>query len=185
MRICIFCGAFQSTDPKVGEEVKDVMKFFHQKKIGLVYGGAAIGVMGQLANELMSLGGEVIGVIPRHLMKKEVAHAGLTDLHVVPDMHQRKKMMYELSDAFLIFPGGMGTLDEFFEILTWKQLGLHAKPIAIYNINGYFDHLISFIEHAIEKGLVRPENRELFYVSSSWQEVTRYFDSHTGAGSKS
>ena len=154
------------------------MKFFRQNNIGLVYGGAAIGVMGQLANELVSLGGEVIGVIPRHLMKKEIAHAGLSDLHVVTDMHQRKKMMYELSDGFLIFPGGMGTLDEFFEILTWKQLGLHKKPIAILNVNGYFDHLMSFIEHAISQGLIRPENRELFFVSQEWSQIAGYFESH-------
>lgn len=174
MRICIFCGAFDSKDPQVDKEVKNVMGFFHEKNIGLVYGGAAIGVMGKLANELVVLGGEVIGVIPRHLMKKEVAHAGLSDLRVVPDMHQRKKMMYDLSDAFLIFPGGMGTLDEFFEILTWKQLGLHSKPIAILNINGYFDHLLKFFEEAIEKGLIRPENRELFFTSTEWTEVKNY-----------
>jgi uncharacterized protein (TIGR00730 family) len=174
MKICIFCGAFESRDPEVQRYVKEVMTYFHQHQIGLVYGGAAIGVMGQLANELVTLGGEVIGVIPRHLMKKEVAHGGLESLHVVANMHDRKKMMYDLSDAFLIFPGGMGTLDELFEILTWKQLGLHHKPIAILNINGYFDNLIAFIENAIEKGLIRPENRQLFFISSSWEEITRY-----------
>lgn len=178
MRICIFCGAFESSDKTVDQEVKRVMAFFREKNIGLVYGGAAIGIMGKLANELVVLGGEVIGVIPRHLMKKEVAHAGLSDLRVVPDMHQRKKMMYDLSHAFLIFPGGMGTLDEFFEILTWKQLGLHSKPIAIYNINGYFDHLLQFFEHAIEKGLIRPENRNLFFTSKDWNEITSYFQQH-------
>lgn len=176
MKICIFCGAFNSNDPKVDSEVLSVMKDFRQKDIGLVYGGAAIGIMGKLANELVNLGGEVIGVIPRQLMNKEVAHAGLTKLHVVTDMHERKKMMYDLSDAFLIFPGGMGTLDEFFEILTWKQLGLHRKPIAILNINGYYDHLLKFIEQAIEKGLIRPENRELFYVSTQWIQISSYFD---------
>lgn len=178
MKICIFCGAFESKDPEVQRYVKEVMNYFHHHQIGLVYGGAAVGVMGQLANELVSLGGEVIGVIPRHLMKKEVAHAGLDNLHVVANMHDRKKMMYDLSDAFLIFPGGMGTLDEFFEILTWKQLGLHNKPIAILNINGYFDHLMDFFENAIAKGLIRPENRNLFFISSSWGEITRYYQEY-------
>ncbi len=174
-KICIFCGAFESKDPQVDLEVKNVMGYFHKHSIGLVYGGAAIGVMGKLANELVNLGGEVIGVLPRHLMKKEIAHAGLTKLHIVTDMHERKKMMYELSDGFLIFPGGMGTLDEFFEILTWKQLGLHQKPIAIFNINGYFDHLLAFFNNAIEQGLIREENRSLFIASSDWHEIEEYF----------
>lgn len=178
MRLSIFCGAFESSDPQVETEVKKVMQFFFRNKIGMVYGGAGIGVMGKLANELVSLGGEVVGVIPRHLMKKEVAHAGLDNLHVVVDMHERKKMMYDLSQGFLIFPGGMGTLDEFFEVLTWKQLGLHNKPIAIYNINGYFNHLLSFFEHAIDKGLVKPENRTLFFSSDSWEEIVAYYQKH-------
>lgn len=173
-RICIFCGAFESKDSQVDLEVKNVMGYFHAKSIGLVYGGAAIGVMGKLANELVNLGGEVIGVLPRHLMRKEIAHAGLTKLHIVTDMHERKKMMYELSDAFLIFPGGMGTLDEFFEILTWKQLGLHQKPIAIFNINGYYDHLLAFFENAIGKGLIREENRKLFLASQDWTVIEEY-----------
>ncbi len=175
MRICIFCGAFQSKDQTVGAEAKKIMQAFRNQNVGLVYGGAAIGIMGEIANALVSLGGEVIGVIPRHLMKKEIAHAGLTDLHVVANMHERKKMMYDLSDAFLVLPGGMGTLDEFFEILTWKQLGLHSKPVAIFNINGYFDHLLKFIDEAIEKGLIRPENRELFFVSDNWDSLEEFF----------
>lgn len=174
-RICVFCGAFESRDPQVDVEVKNVMAYFHARSIGLVYGGAGIGVMGKLANELVNLGGEVIGVLPRHLMKKEIAHGGLTKLHIVSDMHERKKMMYELSDGFLIFPGGMGTLDEFFEILTWKQLGLHQKPIAIFNINGYYDHLLSFFDNAVEQGLIREENRQLFRASRNWQDIVEYF----------
>jgi uncharacterized protein (TIGR00730 family) len=174
-RICIFCGAFESKDPQVDLEVKNVMNYFHESSIGLVYGGAAIGIMGKLANELVDLGGEVIGVLPRHLMKKEIAHGGLSKLHIVTDMHERKKMMYDLSDAFLIFPGGMGTLDEFFEILTWKQLGLHRKPIAIFNINGYYDHLLAFFDGAIEKGLIREENRKLFIASRDWNDIEDYF----------
>ena len=175
MRICIFCGASESRDQKVYAEAKAVMKSFRENEIELVYGGAAIGVMGALANELMNLGGKAQGVIPRQLMKKEIAHGGLTDLHVVPDMHARKKMMYDLSDAFLIFPGGMGTLDELFEILTWRQLGFHGKPIALMNINGYFDHLLKFLDHSVEQGLVKPHDRKLLYSSSDWNEILKYF----------
>lgn len=175
MKICIFCGASESRDQKVYAEAKAVMKSFHENNIELVYGGAAIGVMGALANELMSLGGKAQGVIPRQLMKKEIAHAGLTHLHVVADMHERKKMMYDLSDAFLIFPGGMGTLDELFEILTWRQLGFHNKPIALMNINGYFDHLQKFLDHAVSEGLIKIQDRKLLYSSSEWSEILHFF----------
>jgi uncharacterized protein (TIGR00730 family) len=175
MRICIFCGASESRDPVVNSEAKKVMKSFHENNIELIYGGAAIGVMGALANELMNLGGKAQGVIPRQLMKKEIAHAGLTELHVVPDMHARKKMMYDLSDAFLIFPGGMGTMDELFEILTWRQLGFHGKPVALMNINGYFDHLLKFLDHSVEQGLVKPQDRKLLYSSSDWNEILNHF----------
>ncbi len=174
MKICIFCGASESRDSQVNTDVKKVMQTFSKHNIELVYGGAAIGVMGNLANELMSLGGKVTGVIPLQLMKKEVAHAGLTELLVVKDMHERKQMMYGLSDAFLIFPGGMGTLDELFEILTWRQLGIHNKPIAIMNINGYFDHLLKFIDHAVDNGLISPAHRALLYSSRDWDEVWNF-----------
>lgn len=178
MKVCIFCGASDSLDQKVYEEVKSVMRSFRENDIELVYGGAAIGVMGALANELMNLGGKAQGVIPRQLMKKEIAHSGLSELHVVPDMHARKKMMYDLSDAFLIFPGGMGTMDELFEILTWRQLGLHGKPVALMNINGYFDHLLKFLDHTVEHGLVKPHDRKLLYSSSDWNEILEHFKGH-------
>lgn len=175
MKICIFCGASSSLDPQVEVHIQEVMKHFADHKISLVYGGAAIGIMGSLANNLINLGGEVIGVIPRQLMKKEIAHAGLAQNHVVPDMHARKKMMYDMSDAFLIFPGGMGTLDELFEILTWRQLGFHQKPIAIMNINGYYDGLLKFLDHAVAQGLVSPTHRELVFSSSKWSEIWTHF----------
>jgi uncharacterized protein (TIGR00730 family) len=174
-KICIFCGASDSSDPLVNTEVSRVMSFFKTHEVDLVYGGAGIGIMGRLANELINLGGNVVGVIPRQLMKKEIAHAGLSELHVVKDMHERKKMMYDLSDAFLIFPGGMGTLDELFEILTWKQLGLHQKPIAILNINGYYDHLLSFLDHAVANGLIKAHDRKLLYASADWNSIWEYF----------
>lgn len=174
MRICIFCGANASLDSDVNQEVQSLMDFFAGNNIELVYGGAGIGIMGALATELLNRGGKVTGVIPQRLMKKEIAHGGLTKLHVVTDMHERKKMMYDLSDAFLIFPGGMGTLDELFEILTWKQLGIHHKPIAVFNINNYFDHLLSFLDHAVEKGLIKAADRKLVYDSSEWSEIWGY-----------
>ena len=171
MKICIFCGANNSSDPVVVSHIEKVMEHFSDHNIELIYGGAGIGIMGNLANELINRGGKVTGVIPRQLMKKEIAHGGLTDLHVVTDMHERKKMMYDLSDAFLIFPGGMGTLDELFEILTWKQLGLHNKPIAIYNINGYYDHLLKFLDHAVASNLIKPQDRKLLFASSDWDQI--------------
>lgn len=178
MKICIFCGANASLDAQVDVEVKKLMTVFASKKIDLVYGGASIGVMGALATDLINKGGNVYGVIPQRLMKKEIAHGGLTELHVVKDMHERKKMMYDLSDAFLIFPGGMGTLDELFEILTWKQLGIHNKPIAIFNINNYYDHLIAFIDNAVDKGLIKKDDRKLLFASSDWNEIQNYIEGH-------
>lgn len=175
MKICIFCGANASLDPEVDRQVKIIMEHFSKNNVELVYGGAGIGVMGALATELLSKGGKVTGIIPQHLMKKEIAHAGLTHMHVVKDMHDRKKMMYEISDAFLIFPGGMGTMDELFEILTWKQLGLHSKPIAVFNINQYYDHLINFVDHAVEKGLVKASDRKLLFDSDNWLDIWEYF----------
>lgn len=175
MKICIFCGANSSQDATVEVLAKEIMSDFFQKNIELVYGGAAIGVMGTLATDLMAKGGRVTGVIPQHLMKKEVAHAGLSELHVTKDMHERKQMMYKLSDAFLIFPGGMGTLDELFEIVTWRQLGLHQKPIAILNINGYFDHLLKFLDHAVLQGLVKQADRDLIYSSDKWENIWNHF----------
>jgi uncharacterized protein (TIGR00730 family) len=175
MKVCIFCGANASLDPEVDKQVKIIMEQFAQNGVELVYGGAGIGIMGALATELVVQGGKVTGVIPQQLMKKEIAHAGLTKLHVVKDMHERKKMMYDLSDAFLIFPGGMGTMDELFEILTWKQLGIHQKPIALFNINHYYDHLLSFLDVSVEKGLVKPNDRKLLFNSSDWGEIWKHF----------
>jgi len=175
MKICIFCGASSSNDLEVKKQSLSVMKHFKENNTELVYGGASIGVMGDLASELMNLGGEVTGIIPRQLMKKEVAHGGLKNLHVTIDMHERKKMMYQMSDAFLIFPGGMGTMDEMFEILTWRQLGLHSKPIAILNINGYYDHLLKFLDQAVTSNLVKPQDRELLFSSTEWKDIWKFF----------
>ena len=135
--------------------------------MGLVYGGARVGLMGVLADAALKAGGEVIGVIPRALVAREVAHAGLTELHVVESMHERKALMADLSDGFIALPGGWGTLDELFEILTWAQLGLHQKPCGLLNVQGYFDPLLSFVDHSIDEGFVRPEYRRLFAVADA------------------
>ncbi|MGE3611359.1 MAG: TIGR00730 family Rossman fold protein [Bacteriovoracaceae bacterium] len=176
MRICIFCGANNSTDVQVPVEIKNVMKFFAENNIELVYGGANVGIMGALANELINLGGKVTGVMPQQLMHKEVTHGGLTKIHIVKDMHERKKLMYDLSDAFLIFPGGMGTLDELFEITTWKQIGIHHKPIAILNVSGYYDHLLKFLDHGVDKNLIKEKDRNFIYSSKKWNDIWEYFD---------
>jgi uncharacterized protein (TIGR00730 family) len=176
MKICIFCGASSSRDPEVEKQANMVMKDFHQKNIELVYGGAGIGVMGSLANELINQGGKVTGIIPQRLMLKEVAHAGLTHLHVVKDMHERKQMMYDMSDAFLIFPGGMGTLDELFEIMTWRQLNIHQKPIALLNVNHYYDSLLKFLDHAVDQGLIKPSDRDILFSSDKWSDIWQHFE---------
>ena len=129
--------------------------------IALVYGGGNVGLMGILADAMLQAGGAVIGVIPRALVAKEVAHRGLSELRIVDTMHQRKAMMNELSDAFIALPGGFGTLEEFFEILTWSQLGIHDKPCGLLNVSGYFDRLLSMLDHAVEERFVRPAHREL------------------------
>ena len=175
MKICIFCGANSSSETKVEMEAKNLMAFFANKKIHLVYGGAAIGIMGTLATDLMVKGGSVTGIIPQHLMTKEVAHGGLTELIVTKDMHERKQLMYKSSDAFLILPGGMGTLDELFEIVTWRQLGLHQKPIAIMNINNYYDSLLTFLDHAVTQGLIKQKDRDIIFASDNWDDIWKHF----------
>ncbi len=175
MKICIFCGASGSRDPAVAGAVSNLMESFAQENIGMVYGGASIGIMGALADRLLELGGEVTGVIPEALKTKEIAHGGLTKLHVVNSMHDRKKLMYDLSDAFLVLPGGMGTLDELFEILTWRQLGFHRKPVALLNVGRYYDHLLAFLDHAVTQGLVKESDRELLFAAQDWSNIWNYF----------
>jgi len=171
VKIAIFCGSSSSIDPAVNQEAQKLMRFFYDHQIELIYGGAGIGIMGELATNLVNLGGEVTGVIPQQLTHKEIIHAGLKKNYIVKDMHERKKMMYDLSDAFLVFPGGMGTMDEMFEILTWRQIGLHQKPIALFNINGYYDHLLRFLDHAVTMGLVKPHDRELLIDANNWDDL--------------
>jgi uncharacterized protein (TIGR00730 family) len=145
-RICIFCGSKSGSNPKYIEAAKKIGAMLAEKKIGLVYGGASIGVMGAIADGVLNNGGEVIGIMPESLMSYEIAHKNLTELHVVSDMHTRKKLMYDKSDLFLTLPGGMGTLDEMFEILTWSQIGLHNKKCYILNLDHFYDSLLSHLQ---------------------------------------
>ena len=160
-RLCVFCGANAGTRAEYGASARALAAVLARRGLGLVYGGGNVGLMGTLADAMLHAGGEVIGVIPQHLVAREVAHRGVTRLHVVDDMHQRKAMMNELSDAFVALPGGFGTLEEFFEILTWSQLGIHRKPSGLLNVSGYYDDLLAMLDHAVTEGFLLPANRKL------------------------
>lgn len=172
-RLCVFCGSASGNSEKYTQQAKKVGLLMAQNQIGLVYGGGNVGIMGTIADAVMAGLGEVIGVIPKMLVDYEVAHQHLTKLHIVEDMHERKRMMYDFSDAFLILPGGMGTLDEMFEILTWSQLKLHNKPIYILNEFGFYDHLLKYIEHSHQEGFIRKEHVGLIRVIQNSDEILK------------
>lgn len=142
-----------------------------KRNLGLVYGGANVGLMAEIANTVLANGGEVIGVMPRVLVDREIAHTGLTELKMVESMHERKALMMASADGFVAMPGGWGTLEELFEALTWAQLGLHKKPCGILNINHFYDHLVAFLEHAMSQGLVRPENHKRLLMATTPSEL--------------
>ena len=160
-KLCVFCGSASGKSPVYLEAARALGEMMAKNNVALVYGGATIGVMGALADAVLAHGGAVIGVMPKVLVDYEIAHKKLTELHVVDDMHTRKKMMYDRSDAFLTLPGGMGTLDEMFEILTWSQLKLHNKPCFVYNLNGFYDSLLEYLRHSHSEGFIRPEHLNL------------------------
>ena len=163
--ICIFCGSSAGTNPAYRSAAERLGTFLARSGRSLVYGGGRVGLMGALADAALAAGGRVIGVIPEALVAREIAHSGLTELHVTTGMHARKARMAELADAFVAMPGGFGTLDELFEIVTWAQLEIHAKPIGLLNFAGYFDPLIRYLDHAVDQGFVRPEHRALLHVA--------------------
>ena len=163
-RICLNCGSSPGFDPSYLAMAHRLGQALVDRNYELVYGGAEVGLMGQVADTVLKAGGVVIGVIPRSFAHK-VSHQGLTELHVVDSMHERKTMMFELSDGFIALPGGFGTLEEVAEILTWGQLGLHTKPCGLINVDGYFDPLLSFLDNAVSKGFMWPEHREMLLVS--------------------
>jgi uncharacterized protein (TIGR00730 family) len=159
--VAVYCGATMGVDPVHAGAARQLASSLVEHNMALVYGGGNVGLMGVIADEVLRLGGDVTGVIPQALMAREVGHTGLTRLFVVKDMHERKAMMAQLSDAFIAMPGGMGTLEELFEMLTWAQLGIHAKPIGLLNTNGFYDGLIAFVAHQREQGFVRADHAAL------------------------
>ncbi len=166
-RICVFAGSNAGARPEYRAAAEELGRALAGRGIGVVYGGARVGLMGTLADAALAAGGEVIGVIPEALVRKEVAHDSLTELRVVGSMHERKAVMADLADGFTALPGGWGTLDELFEVLTWAQLGLHRKPCGLLNVAGYFDGLLAFITHSIEEGFVMREYRGMISVAAS------------------
>ncbi|WP_020590295.1 TIGR00730 family Rossman fold protein [Desulfobacter curvatus] len=156
-KICVYCGSSDGARPEYGQAAEALGRAMVANDIDLVYGGASVGLMGKLANTVLSGGGRVSGVIPESLVNREISHPGLTELVVVGSMHERKSMMAELSDAFIALPGGIGTMDELFEILTWAHLGIHKKPCALLNVAGYYDHLNAFMQHGAGQGFIKKE----------------------------
>jgi uncharacterized protein (TIGR00730 family) len=165
-RICVFCGTNAGERPEYGAAARALGKLLAEEDIELVYGGASVGIMGELADAVHEHGGHVTGIIPQQLMKKEAAHTGIPDLIVVASMHQRKSQMADMSDGFIALPGGIGTMEGFFEILTWGQLGIHRKPSGLLNVAGYFDELIKFLDHAVAEGFLTEDHRGTILVES-------------------
>jgi uncharacterized protein (TIGR00730 family) len=169
--LCVFCGSSARGREEHRQAATNLGKLFAEKKIRLVYGGGRVGLMGIIADSVMQTGGQVTGIIPGHLEKSEVGHEGISELIVVDSMHLRKELMFQKSDGFVILPGGFGTLDELFEILTWKQLHLHDKPVIIVNINHYWDPLKTLIDHSISEGYAHPSHSKLFTFVDTIEEI--------------
>ena len=165
--ICVFCGSSQGTDPEILHQAQILGEQLARQKISLVYGGSRLGIMGRVAAATLSANGKVVGIIPQFLKSKEVVHTGLDQLITTETMHERKMLMQEHSDGFIALPGGFGTLEELFEIITWAQLGLHHKPIGLLNINGFYDDLINLLKKMQTTGFLKPENFELLLVETS------------------
>jgi uncharacterized protein (TIGR00730 family) len=163
-RICVFSGSSPGQHPAYEEAATALGTLLAREGIGLVYGGAAVGLMGALADAARAADGEVIGVIPQSLVEHEIAHTGLADLRIVGSMHERKALMAELSDAFIALPGGIGTFEELFEVWTWAQLGSHAKPCALLNVRGFYDGLLAFLDHVVAEGFLKPMHRNMLIV---------------------
>ena len=175
--ICVFCGSSPGANPEYQRAARAFGRLLAQQGRRLVYGGGKVGLMGVLADAALSDGGNVIGVIPQHLLDLEVGHTRLTKLHVVSSMHERKQQMSDLADAFVLLPGGIGSLEEFFEVWTWGQLGLHRKPYGILNVAGYFDPLLSFLDRSVDERFVSYEHRNLVVVSDDPASLIADLDS--------
>ncbi|HEY2921190.1 MAG TPA: TIGR00730 family Rossman fold protein [Candidatus Binatia bacterium] len=176
-KICVFTGSRHGSRPAYIEAAKRLGRLLVERGYGLVYGGGNVGLMNVIANTMLGLQGHVTGVIPDTLVSKEVAHQGLSDLRVVSSMHERKAVMAELSIGFIALPGGIGTMEEFFEVLSWAQLGIHEKPCGLLNVAGYYDSLINFMNHAAEQDFIKPKHRALMIVESDPEKLLDRFDS--------
>jgi uncharacterized protein (TIGR00730 family) len=172
-RICVFSGSNLGQDPAYREVALNLGSLLAREGLGLVYGGASVGLMGAVADAVRQAGGEVIGVMPRSLVAREVAHTGLEDLRVVGSMHERKALMAELSDGFIAMPGGIGTLEELFEVWTWGQLGSHTKPCALLNVRGFYDRLLGFLDHVVDDGFLKPVHRGMLIVEEDPEALLR------------
>lgn len=174
-RICVFCASSSGSRPQYRLCAEELGSELARRKVGLVYGGGNVGLMGALADSVLRAGGEAIGVIPEHLMAKEVGHRGLTKLHVVHSMHERKALMAELSDGFIALPGGIGTMEEFFEVLSWAQLRIHNKPCGLLNAGGYFHDLIQFLDRAVDEDFLKPKHRSMLVIEENPKKLLDRF----------
>jgi uncharacterized protein (TIGR00730 family) len=177
-RICVYCGSSPGKNPRYRQAAEHLGQALVARGLGLVYGGASVGVMGAIADAVLDNGGEAIGIIPESLAVKEVAHESLTEQHVVKSMHERKALMAEMSDGFIALPGGWGTIEEIFEILTWAQLGFHEKPSGLLNVAGYYDGLFTFLEHAIDQQFVKPAYREMLIMETESARLLDRFEAY-------
>jgi len=177
-RICVFCGSSPGSGPEYAKAAKQLGYTLASRDIGLVYGGAKVGIMGHIAKSVLEKGGEVIGVIPKELVEKEVAFTDLADLRVVNSMHERKALMADLSDGFIALPGGLGTIEEFFEVVTWAQLGIHPKPCGLLNVKQYYNRLLDFLDHTVNENFVELEHRSMILVDENPEKLLQKFESY-------
>jgi uncharacterized protein (TIGR00730 family) len=177
-RIAVYCGSSAGASPQFRQAADELGRLLVARECGLVYGGGSVGLMGTLADAVLTAGGDVVGVIPRALATKELLHTGVPDMRIVKTMHDRKALMAELADAFIAMPGGYGTLEELFEVMTWAQLGIHPKSIGLLNVGGYFDHLMRMIDHAIAERFIKPQHRELFVIDQNAETLLDKLQQH-------
>lgn len=177
-RICVFCGSSPGTRPEYARAAQQLGVLLAQRKIGLVFGGGKVGLMGQLARAALENGGEVIGVIPKELHEKKVAFSGLSDLRVMGSMHERKALMAELADGFMALPGGLGTLEEIFEILTWAQLGMHHKPCGLLNVGNFYTSLLAFLDQVVAQGFLDAAHRSMILTAENPEDLLQQFESY-------
>jgi uncharacterized protein (TIGR00730 family) len=181
--ICVFCGSAVGKNPIYKQTAQDLGLLFVKKQIRLIYGGGRVGLMGIMADTVMQNGGKVVGIIPQFLIEMEVAHSRLSEMIMVKTMHERKKRMTDMAQGFIVMPGGIGTMDEFFEVFTWAQLGLHSKPIGLLNTNGFFDKLLAYIDFAVEESFVKPQSRKMILIETDAEQLIEnmqnYEASHT------